>query len=40
MEEEEKEMFKEAAKLLSKDQLDELGEHMVAKQKKLKAAQK
>lgn len=39
IEEEEEEMFKEAAKLLSKDQLNELGEQMAAKQKKLKAAQ-
>lgn len=40
IEEEEKEMFKEAEKLLSKDQLNDLGEQMTAKQKKLKAAQK
>lgn len=40
IEEEEEEMFKEARELLSKDQLTTLGEQMVAKQKKLKAAQK
>jgi len=40
IEEEEDEMFKDAAKLLSKDQLEKLGEQMATKQKKLKAAQK
>ena len=40
IEEEEEDMFKEANKLLSKDQLNELGEQMAAKQKKLKAALK
>ena len=37
IEEEETEMFKDAAKLLSKEQLNDLGEQMAAKQKRLKA---
>ncbi|MFN3580367.1 MAG: hemerythrin domain-containing protein [Pseudomonas sp.] len=40
IEEEEEEMFKEAKKLLTKAQLDTLGEQMIEKQKILKAAQK
>ncbi|MEH6566377.1 MAG: hemerythrin domain-containing protein [Halopseudomonas sp.] len=38
IEEEEDEMFKEAKELLSKDQLEALGEQMAARQKQLKAA--
>ncbi|MBL4835542.1 MAG: hemerythrin domain-containing protein [Pseudomonas sp.] len=37
IEEEETEMFKDAAELLSKEQLETLGQQMAAKQKKLKA---
>jgi len=37
IEEEETEMFKDAAELLSKEQLNDLGEQMAAKQKRLKA---
>ena len=38
IEEEEEEMFKDAAKLMSKDQLLELGKQMEEKQRQLKAA--
>jgi hypothetical protein len=37
IEEEEEEMFKDAAKLMSKDQLLELGKQMEEKQRQLKA---
>jgi len=37
IEEEETEMFKDAAELLSKEQLNDLGERMAVKQKRLKA---
>lgn len=37
IEEEETEMFKDASSLMSKEQLNELGEQMAAKKKKLKA---
>ncbi|HDZ56273.1 MAG TPA: hemerythrin domain-containing protein [Pseudomonas xinjiangensis] len=40
IEEEESEMFTEAAELLSKDELNVLGEQMAAKKKSLKAANK